>query len=95
MICAKFLKTKVKGEIAVLKYLRDNREQRETVCKLLVLLMEVDEMEGSACPNCQQVICQDGHVIPQDEIIEGLQVTNNKSSSYWRLNSDMARGRSL
>ena len=87
MVCAKFLKPKLGGENAVFEYLRDNRDHRDTVHELLVLMMEVKD---PACPNCQQVLCQDGKVILQDKFRVGMQVTNDNSCPYWG-NSDSGK----
>ena len=89
MVCATFLKTKMRGEAAVLRYLRDNREHRDAVHELLVLMIEVKD---PACPNCQQVLCQDGNIILQDKFRVGMQVTNNpKCRAYWPY-SDFGQG---
>ena len=70
--CAKYLRTKIRGEDAILQYLAVNIERQDVAVELLFLMKN---LKMTPCRNCQQEPCQDGQQVLQNQFRVGLQVT--------------------
>lgn len=75
ILCAKFIKTKLKNTQAVFEYVADHEDDGEIVNKLLTLMKDI------VCENCRQKPCQNGGNVG-GQIREGLIVTSD-DDDWW------------
>merc|ERR1719186_304866 len=81
ILCAKFIKTKLKNAQAVFEYVADHEDDAEVVHKLLALMKDID-VGPVVCKNCRQEPCQNGGDVEKSQFREGLIVTSN-DNEWW------------